>query len=845
MPPILPLPITDPVLIVALAMGLILLAPMLFRRLRLPGIVGLIVAGALVGPSVLGLLERDATFELLGTVGLLYLMFVAGVTLDLNQFARQRTQSLVFGLVSFGTPMGLSLLVGPALLGLDLPTSFLLGSIVGSHTLLALPVAQRLGIAKNPAVIMATGGTMVTDVLSLVVLAVVVALQTGDANMLFWGGFAARVALWLVAVLVVLPRLGQWFFRTVRKQPDVEFVFLMFAFFATAWLADLAGLAAIIGAFAAGLVLNRLVPPQSPLMTRIRFVGNAVFIPFFLLSVGLLVDVSVLTQLDVWAKALVVASLVFVGKTIAAGGIGLGFRLRREEIATIAGLTFPQAAATLAVTLIGFDLGFFEAAMVNAVVVVILMTCLAGPWLVERFGRAVALAEAEAASPTERPQRILVPLANPDTAEELVDLALLLHSPTSRQPIYPLTIARREDDVPASEKLLETAVVHAAAADVPCTPLTRIDLNPASGIIRAVREERISTVVVGWNGRSTATAFVFGSILDQVLEETRTMTVVSKLEAPVNTTARLLVAVPPLAEREAGFPVALRALKVLADQKGASLLFLTTSESVAPLRSLAERTKPAAPFEVATLDAWADLPASLDRVVVANDMIVLVSVRQGTLAWRPALDRLPRVLAARFDTVSFLTIYLAEPDRTALTTDANDPEGVTAVLDALPPQHILTALRPGSAEYALQQLLCQAFADRPELPFRLARILAQGTTDGMLPSEADPMADGTYAPELLPGVVFYHLHTPEVRQMQLFLGLNNNGLLFEHTGSPVHAVLVLLVPMDVDSTTYLRRLSVVAHLIHTPEHVEAVRDVNTPAEARALLRQHLAEAVVG
>ncbi|MEM8559481.1 MAG: cation:proton antiporter [Bacteroidota bacterium] len=832
-------PFSDPVLIVALAMGLILLAPMLFRRLRLPGIVGLIVAGALVGPSVLGLLERDATFELLGTVGLLYLMFVAGVTLDLNQFARQRTRSLVFGLVSFGVPMGLSLLAGPSLLGFDLATSCLLGAIVGSHTLLALPVAQRLGITKNPAVIMATGGTMVTDVLSLVVLAVVVALQTGDANMLFWGGFAGRVALWLAAVLLVLPRLGQWFFRTVRKQPDVEFVFLMFAFFMTAWLAELAGLASIIGAFAAGLVLNRLVPPQSPLMTRIRFVGDAVFIPFFLLSVGLLVDVAVLAQGAVWAVALVVTGLVFVGKGLAAGGIGLGFRLKRAEIATIAGLTVPQAAATLAVTLIGFDLGFFEAKVVNAVVLMILLTCLVGPWLVERFGRQVALADAQAATATEAPQRILVPLANPDTAEDLVDLALLLHSPTSQQPIYPLTIARREDDVPAGEKLLETAVVHAAAADVPCTPLTRIDLNAAAGIVRAIREERISTVVVGWNGRSTATAFVFGSILDQVLAETRTMTVVSKLEAPVNTTARLLVAVPPLAEREPGFPAALRALKVLADQKGAPLLFITTPESVRPLRALAERTKPAAPFEVAEVGQWADLPATLDDLVVTNDLLVLVSVRRGTLAWRPALERLPSVLASRFDAASFLTVYLAEPDRAALAADTRDPDGVTAVLDALPPDHILVGLREGSAEYALQQVLCQGFASQPELPFRLARKLSRGTPDG------GDMPEGAYAPELLPGVVFYHLHTPEVDEMQLFLGLSADGLAFEHTGSPAHAILALLVPQDVDSATYLRRLSVVAHLIHTPEHVEALRAARTPDEARTLLRQHLSEAVVG
>ncbi|RMH68240.1 MAG: cation:proton antiporter, partial [Bacteroidetes bacterium] len=479
------LPVTDPVLVFALAMLIILVAPVVFTRLRIPGLVGLIVAGAIVGPTGIGLLERNETFELLGTVGLLYLMFVAGLSIDLNQFAKLRTRSLVFGLTSFVIPQTLALLLGTQLLGFDLPQALLLGSIVGSHTLLAYPIASRLGITKNNAVIMTMGGTMVADVLSLLILAIVVALIEGASGPGFWLRFTLLMLLYAAGVVFLLPRLGRWFFRTVRNQADVEFVFLVAVVFLVAYLASWANLAPIIGAFLAGLVMNRLVPENSPLMTRVRFVGNALFIPFFLISVGMLVDLRVLvSSLTLWERALLFTGLVLGGKLAAAMLVRQVYGYTAVEGWVTYGLSTPQAAATLAVTLIGFELGLFDGTTVNAVIVMILLTSLVGPSVVDRFGRKLAVQETTRPyEPTQAPQRILVPLANPEHVEALIDIALIVHDPKSEQPIYPLVVVRDEEEsgapVAAAEQILSRAIVHAAAADVPVQPLTRIDLNVA------------------------------------------------------------------------------------------------------------------------------------------------------------------------------------------------------------------------------------------------------------------------------------------------------------------------------------------------------------------------------
>jgi len=822
----LSLPITDPVLTFATVMVIVLVAPLLFKRLGVPGIVGLIVFGAVAGESVLGLLQVDNTFELLGRVGLLYLMFTAGLSLDLNQFVKYKSRSLVFGLLSFLFPMALALSVGIPLLDYETATALLVGAVVGSHTLLAYPIAEKLGITKNLAVTMTMGGTMVTDLVSLLVLAIVAATVEGATGLGFWATFAGVVLAYGVLVALLLPRLGRWFFRNVRNQPDMEFVFLLAVVFVTAYMAQVAYLAPIIGAFFAGIILNRLVPERSPLMLRIKFIGDALFVPFFLVYVGLLVDVAVLVEgTEVVLLALILAAVVWVGKLIAAKGVQWLYNYTPDEGWAIFGLSTPQSAATLAVTLVGFELGLFDEALLNAVVVLILLTCLVGPWVVERVGRRVAIQEEQKPyEASEAPQRILVPLANPETSEDLVDMAVYIRNPNSEEPIYPLSIAReganQEAEVAAAEQLLSRAVVHAATADVPVRPGTRIDLNVANGVRRAIDEYRISTVVIGWSGDNTARRYIFGSVLDQLLEETEEMVLVCRIMQPLNTIRRMLLAIPPYADREPGFADAVRAMKIMANQIGAELLVLTTATSARIQVPVIQALRPEVPVEPIALKQWSDLMRTLDETVKENDLFSLLSVRSGSVAWRASLDRLPRLIAQRFAQTSDVTLYAPERPVSKLTqTGQKRPQTITEAM--LQVSRLRSGVDAQPAEQVLEEVMARDMGLRPETAQHLA---ASFTEDG-----------DNYAPELMAGAALYHLHLPLVADEPLLVaGLSAEGLSLPRTSQPVHVLLILLVPKTASTDRYLDLVTGVAKLL-TREKVETLRTTDDIDEARRLL----------
>ncbi len=814
-----PIPFEDPVLIFALVMLIILLAPMLFKKLKIPGLVGLILAGTVAGPGLLGLLERDFTIELLGTVGLLYLMFMAGLSIDLNRFEKLRGKSLGFGTISFLVPQLMAVYIGTHVLDYSLSSSLLLGSIVGSHTLLAYPIAERLGITKNTGVTMSMGGTLVTDTLSLGVLAVVAGTVGEDLGTGYWIGFGSSVLIFVAAALIILPRLGSWFFRNIRYENNIDFVFMVAVLFTTAFFAELAGLAPIIGAFMAGLLLNRLVPGSGTLMSRIQFVGNALFIPFFLISVGMLVDVQVLGSLDVWLKAIIFSLLVFFGKGIAAFAVKFLFKFSKEEGLVIYGLTTPQSAATLAVTLVGYELGFFDTTAVNAVVIMILITCLIGPWLVEKYGREVAIQDEEKPyEPSDAPQRILVPLANPETSDALMDIAFMVRDKKYDQPINPLTVARDgtdvEEQVARGEKMLSHAVVHAAAAEVPVNPVTRVDLNISKGIARAVSEMRITNIIIGWNGQVSTKRAVFGTILDQLLKETDEMVMVCKIEKPVNTFERVVVAIPPYGALETGFNSMMRSVKLMTEQIGGELEILATDDRESFLKSKIDSIKPELEYKCNTLSQWSDLPKWLKENQQENDLFILVSAREGSISWRPGLDRLPRVIAQRNPDLSFITIY------------SNENVGAVGVKESYNDQRLLTFdhIKVNLKGDQIEPILAEIIKDDDEFE----RISISRITRRLLDNSAD------YTPEAMPGVLVYDAHTSKVSEQLLFVGIVPDGVKVEKTSSKAFIIYIFLSPRTTKVEDHLTGLNRVLKWIKA-EEIENLKSAKSPKEVYQIL----------
>lgn len=814
------LPVTDPVLIFAIAMVIFVSAPLLFERLRVPGIIGLIVSGAIVGPNALNILERGPTIVLLGTVGLLYLMFMIGLELDLHDFNRYRNRSLVFGSLSFIVPQVVGTGFG-VLFGYGLYSSLLLGAVFASHTVLAYPVASRLGIVKNLAVTTTLGGTILTEILALLVLAVAAGGASGAIGWGFWVTLIVSLAVYMAGILFGVPLFARWFFRGARSESTTEFVFVMAVLFGVSYLAHAAHVEPIVGALLAGLALNRLIPHSGPLMNRINFVGNALFIPFFLLSVGMLVDVRALSTADAWIFAGGLALGVIVSKWIASKLTERIFGYRPEEGWVVFGLSVPHASGTLAIVLVGFGAGLFDQSEVNGVVLTILVTCLIGPWVVERYGRLVALGEEQKPyEPGSGPQRILIPISNPATEESLLDLAMLLRDGASSEPIYPLMVVREpaeqsEARVAEAEKMLSHAVIYAAGAEVPVVPLTRVDQNIAAGITRGIAETRSSTVVVGWDGgRSTAHTGIFGGVLDQLLEQTRQMVLVTQVQQPLAVTQRVVLVLPPLIHRHPGFYEAARAVKVLATKLGAPLTGLAVGAEGARFTELFAGIKPAAPATFERVEGWGSLIMAMRERTRADDLVVVLSARRGTLPWNPRLERLPAQLIDLLPE-SFVIVYPPEADTSGrdIISDIGLPRG-------LMPERIVSDLPAMAYQEAILRILERGLRAQPG---RLGEI-----TDMLVEGEQG------FSSEVRPGVVVPHARVTGIEEPILFLGTSREGIEFPHARQKAHLIFVLLSPAGRPSD-HLRSLAEIARLVSSEETVEELLNGIDEAEGAALL----------
>jgi len=798
------LPITDPVLIVAVATLIFLVAPMAARRFRVPGIIGVILAGAVVGPNGLNLLARDQTIILLGTVGLLYIIFVAGVELDFLGFRKYRTRSLVFGAISFLLPQVVGTGVG-LLLGFGVATSILLASMFGSHTLVAYPIALRLGIAKNRAVTTAVGGTLVTDTSALMVLAVVAASTTGTLDAAFWIRLAVMLALYVAMMWYALPLLARWYFRNERSGGAAEYIFVLAALFSGAYLAEVAGVQPIIGAFLAGLALNRLIPEQSLLANRIRFVGEAFFIPFFLLSVGMLVDVRVLLGgVEAWKVMLGMTVTVVTMKGAAAALAGKLFHYSREETWTIYGLSVPQAAATLAAVLVGVEVGLFDDIVLNGAVLMILVTCLVGPWVMERYGREVALQEEQLpVDPGEAPQRILVPMSKPATAPALMDLALTIREPGSQEAVYPLTVVPDREDhsteyVATAEKMLAHAVTHATGAGIPVAPLTRVDFNFANGISRGALETRATTLIIGWDGKRSARRAIFGTVLDQLLEQSRQQVLVTRMGHPLNTTDRILVLIPFGSSRLPGFPASVHTIKLMANRLGTTVVVLAVGGEEEDYRHFFLETPPEADVVVEGVEGWDRVPELLERRITPQDLVVLVGARRGAVSWTPVLDRLPGILAG-LSPETFIILYPSD------LLEEQEPQPAPPDLPSSLVERAIVRVEEGaSLEEGISAALARVFPDAPSVVADLRGKL--------LRSAQDP------AVELSPGVLVPHVRTGRVATATTPVVLSPAGVRVPGLEGPASVIFLMLTPED-SPGEHLRALAEIAAFARHPGRV--------------------------
>lgn len=681
----LKLPITDPTWIFLLVLLIILFAPILLTKLRIPHIIGMILAGLAIGEHGFNILVRDSSFELFGKVGVYYIMFLAGLEMNMADFKKNRGKAVALGLLAFIIPISIGMVTNVLLLKYSLITSILLASMYASHTLVAYPIVIRYGISRQRSVSIAVGGTAVTDTLTLLVLAVISGVFKGEAGGLFWLWLVVRFVVLAMLIMYFLPRVGRWFFR--RYDDNVmQYIFVLAMVFFGAGLMELIGMEGILGAFLVGLVLNRLIPHVSPLMSHLEFVGNALFIPYFLIGVGMLIDVKVIFG-D--GDALKVAGVMIVvalgGKWIASWLTQKIYRMSVLERELMFGLSNAQAAATLAAVLVGYNIILPDGSrllnedVLNGTVLLILVTCIVSSFTTERAARKMAMGEAHPEEDRSRePEKILIPVANPNTIEYLMNLSLVIRDPKQKDNLLALNVINDHSGTEALEqqgkRYLERAAKITASAGVELKCISRYDLNIAAGIIHTAKEHGATDVIIGLHWKVNIVDSFFGMLTESLLKGLHREVMVARFLIPINTLRRIIVAVPPKAEYEAGFQKWVDHFCRMGTTLGCRVHFFANEQTGNLLQALVKKKHSNTLTEFSRLDEWEDL-LLLTGQVNYDHLLVVISARRGSISYDSSFEKLPSQLGRYFTNNSLIVLY---PDQLGDPQDAlsfSNPQG--------------------------------------------------------------------------------------------------------------------------------------------------------------------------
>lgn len=664
------LPLADPVLKFLLILLIILAAPLLLNKLRIPHLLGLIIAGAIIGPHGFNLVLRDSSIILSGTAGLLYIMFLAGLEIDMADFKRNSTKSLAFGMYTFLIPMILGTVVGIWVLRFNVLTSVLLASMFASHTLIAYPIISKLGISKNKAVSITVGGTMITDTLALLVLTIIVGMATGQVNDMFWIRLGVSILIFALIVLFGFPFIGRWFFKHVHDNIS-QYIFVLVMVFLGSFLAQVTGMEAIIGAFLSGLALNRLIPQSSPLMNRVEFVGNAIFIPFFLLGVGMLIDYrTFFTSFETIKVGLIMIIVATAAKYIAAWMTQKTFHLSTDQRSVIFGLSNAQAAATLAAVMVGYNvitgtdangepIRLLNESVLNGTILMILVTCTIASFAAQKGAHNIAAQDiSDKEENKKESEHILIPVSNEETVEELVNLSLAIKSPQNKNGLFALKVIDNhhsdEKALKQSRRVLQTAVNTAAATDTRMKDLLRYDLSVSNAIASVVKEREITDLVVGLHKEKDIPAAFLGHIVESVLAESSVSTFIYKPAQPISTVRRHLIIIPELAEKEIGFNQIIFRLRNVTQNTGAATVFYGSEATLNALKKLlAKKSGEASYIE---FNDWDDFLIVFRDIKPDDTMWIILSRKEG-LSYAPAMARIPKYLNKYFQANSFVLAY--------------------------------------------------------------------------------------------------------------------------------------------------------------------------------------------
>ena len=661
-------PITDPTLIFFVVLLMILLSPIIMGRLRIPHIIGMVLAGVVVGQYGLDILERDASFELFGRVGLYYIMFLAGLEMDMEGLKKNRNRMAVFGLLTFLIPFAMTYAMASGLLHYTPLGSLLLAAIMASNTLIAYPIVGRYGLTRHTSSTLSVGSSMMALFLALIVMASIVNSFHGGSGIGFWLLFIVKFAAYCAGLILVIPRLTRWFLRRY-SDAVMQFIFILATVFLSAVLSDAVGLEGIFGAFMSGLILNRFVPKVSPLMNRIEFTGNALFIPYFLIGVGMLINVRLLFAGSriLW----VVFCLVFfgtLGKAVAAYLAARLFHMPWLSGHMMFGLTSAHAAGAIAMVMVGRQLEtapgryLFGDEVLNGIVIMILFTCVISTVITERAAQRLRLQEKEEPQLKKDidDEKILIPVKYPEYADNLVTMATMMRNPRSKRDLVALNVVY--DDVnmrhnqAEGQQLLDHLRHLASASDVPMTTQVRIAANIANGIKHAFKEFQASEILMGLHFHKEVSRGFWGEFTRSLYNGLSRQIIITRIMQPLNTIRRIQVAVPSRAEFEPGFYRWLERLARMAGNLECRVVFHGRQDTLQLVKEFIRNRFPSVRAEYEELEHWNELPELATRVR-EDHLFVIVTARKGTISYKSAMERLPDEVNKCFKGKTLMIIF--------------------------------------------------------------------------------------------------------------------------------------------------------------------------------------------
>ena len=661
-------PITDPTLIFFVVLLMILLSPIIMGRLRIPHIIGMVLAGVIVGKYGLNILERDASFELFGRVGLYYIMFLAGLEMDMEGLKKNRTRVIVFGLLTFLVPFAMTYFMGVSLLSYTPLAALLLSAIMASNTLIAYPIVGRYGLTRHTSSTLSVGSSMMALFMALIVMASIVNSFQGEGGIGFWVLFVVKFFVYSIGVILVIPRLTRWFLRRY-SDAVMQFIFILAVVFLSAALSDVVGLEGIFGAFLSGLILNRFIPRVSPLMNRIEFTGNALFIPYFLIGVGMLINVRLLFQGThiLW----VVFCLVLfgtLGKAVAAYLAAGVFRMPRLAGHMMFGLTSAHAAGAIAMVMVGRRLEIspgvylFGDEVLNGIVIMILFTCVISTVVTEWAAQRLRLKEKKEPElvKTVNDEKILIPVKYPEYADNLVSMATMMRNPKLKRELVALNVVY--DDVnmrhnqAEGQRLLEHLQHLASASDVPMTTQVRIAANIANGIKHAFKEFQASEILMGLHFHHNISKGFWGEFTRSLYNGLSRQIIITRIMQPLNTVRRIQVIVPSRAEFEPGFYRWLERLARMTENLECRIIFHGRKDTLQLINEYIHNNFASVRAEYVPMKHWNELP-DLATKVSKDHLFVIVTARKGTISYKSAMERLPDEVNRYFKGKTLMIIF--------------------------------------------------------------------------------------------------------------------------------------------------------------------------------------------